>query len=660
MPGLQTLPSAKVTVSGSDIATQNLLDIYIHLGCTKETNSFEVIVNNSNPDYYEGQYSPGGAKEFTLASTLSIKIKRGTITGSTKTLITGKIESIEYVDEAEEYGFKDVVYLRGRCLGQDLFSRKFDGDLIAAAGSGKAETIVTYLIENYTSLSHTRAAVDLIQTSNTSFTEFLCSHESIFDLIKYISEVASTAEGVIGYDAVIEYDGTFAWRPKSYAQEPYSLEEEFQIERYLVDMSRIKNKIWVYGKADKPYPLDVDGQNYSDAWTETYECNLCQLALDASASQKVVELPEGGAALYGFIVGDSMWLIDANSRGEECVIASIVVVGGQNDKLTMVNNLVYSYQVADYAVIWKLNGSKGWGYRPGTQWNELGLARNASVVDTGSYSMLVSCLVNLTSISVRFVLPEGAEVDLNKYTQLLFKLYFETTTPDGVRIYLYSGDCQSNSFAYSPLLTSFEADKWSAQTLGVGEKSASSWTIFSTFNWSDVKMIEFIITYPSPSTYSFRIDRFHFCGKRWGGGSDNSAVDGFAEDVGVGSSQALYGIKELVIVEDSLLSDAECEAKAQAYLTYLKSPSITLTIETKTLDLGDNAISPGNDLYALSYILGLDDYFRVDSADIRLSSEDHVLSFMFNLESTPPRLADYLYYLGKLTRTINRDYPSIR
>jgi len=162
MPGLQTLPSAKVTVSGSDIAAQNLLDIYIHLGCTKETNSFEVIVNNSNPDYYEGQYSPGGAKEFTLASTLSIKIKRGTITGSTKTLITGKIESIEYVDEAEEYGFKDVVYLRGRCLGQDLFSRKFDGDLIAAAGSGKAETIVAYLIDNYTSLSHVRNASDLI------------------------------------------------------------------------------------------------------------------------------------------------------------------------------------------------------------------------------------------------------------------------------------------------------------------------------------------------------------------------------------------------------------------------------------------------------------------------------------------------------------------
>jgi len=660
MSGLQSVPTAKVTVAGSDVAPQNVLDVVIHLGCTKETSSFEVVVNNSNPNYYEGQYSPGGAKEFTLASSITVKLKRGTITGSTKALITGKIENIEYADEAEEYGFRNVVYIRGRCLGQDLFARKFNGDLIAAAGSGKAETIVDYLIDNYTSLSHTRNGTNLIEESNTTFVEFLCSYETIFDILKYIADVTSTSEGVIGYDLVVEYDGKFAFRPRNEYEEPYTLEEELQLERYAIDMARVKNKIWVFGKADKPYPIDVDGQNYSDQWTENHDSTVVNLVLDAAASQKKVEIGEGAAALYGIDSGDHLWLIDADSRGEECVVDTVTVKGGENDVLTMVDNLSYSYQVADFAIIFSLENGKNWGYRPGTQWNELGVVLNNSVVDTGSWAILLDCLVALSSISARFVLRGGEEINTNDYSRMLFKVYFDTAKPDGMRVYLYSGDCQAGSFAYSNLLSSFEADKWSAQTLECGSKSASNWTVGSTFDWSDVKMVEFIFTYASPGSYHIRLDRFHFCGKRWGGGSDNAAVDGFAEDAGAGSSQALYGIKEYVLIEDNLLSDVECEAKAQAILSFLKDPNETMSLETKSLDPVDNAITSGNIVDVNFAPLSKTGSYRIDSADIRLSASDHTLSYIFNLENAPVRLADYLYYLSKELRTVNRDYSNVR
>jgi len=154
------IPEATVSVGGTSIATENLIAIHVHLGCTKEVSNFEVVVDNSNPDYHEADYSPGGDKEFTKGNEVIVKCTRGTISGSTKALLTGNLESLEYIDLAEDYQYRDVVVLRGRCKGWQLFARKFDGDLIAVTSAnayqeykrtdGEAESMIAYLIDNYT------------------------------------------------------------------------------------------------------------------------------------------------------------------------------------------------------------------------------------------------------------------------------------------------------------------------------------------------------------------------------------------------------------------------------------------------------------------------------------------------------------------------------
>lgn len=656
-----TIPTIKLEVNSVEVEPEEIIELTLHLGCTTEVSNFEVVIDNGNPDLNAGDYYVGGDKEFSNGQSVLIHLKRGSITGSTKSLFTGKVEDITIIDEAEDFNYRNVVIITGRCLGSQLFDKKFTGDLIAAAGSGKAETVVAYLIDNYTSLSHVRDSTDLIETSNTTFTELIFNHETIWDIIKYIADVTSTVAGIIGYDFRVEYDGKFAFLPRNTYTEPYSpLTGNCQLERYDRSIAQVKNKIWVYGKDDKPYPLDLDGQNYSDQWTEVHDSTVVQLALDAAADQKEVEIPEGAAALYGLDSGDHLWIIDSDDRGEECVIDTVTVEGGENDVLTMEDNLAHPYETAEFAIVFSLEDGKNWGYRPGTQWNELGVALNNSIVDTGSWAILITCLVPLSSISVRFVLREGEEVDLNEYVKMLFKFYFDTTAPDGVRIYLYSGDCQGNSFAYSNLLSSLEADKWSVQTLECGKTAVSNWTIFSSFDWTDVKMIEFVFTYAAPGDYNIRLDRFHFSGKRWGGGSSNLAIDGFAEDVGVGSSQAKYGIKEYVLINDMLLSETECEAKAQSLLAFYKDERKTIELSTETLDWGDDAFTAGNKIAINFGKLGVNSTFRTDSIDINVSGKENRPFISFLINQAPPRIADYLYRLSKRIRQMNRGYARIR
>jgi len=544
-----------IYISGDlwEIYKETILGINLHLGCTSEVSGYEVIVDRGNPDY-DNLIDPGETNALTNGEEIRINLGRGT---NRPRLLTGKLEEIEYEDEVEEFEFRNIARIRGRCMGYKLFSRKYDGDLISDVGtgyqnynrtSGDAASLVAYLIDNYTSLGHSRVeealtgdaasaqkvvavadgttfAVgnlvkiiddnaweynrigsistnnltmennlvnayttaanaevkrDLICHSDTTYTQMIYTRTTVYEIIKFIAATADLS-GTIGYDFRIEYDELFAFLPLNSQAESYSLQDECQFNRYLKDALRVKNKITVLGKADKPYPLDTDGQPWSDALTETYSQNLSEVKANVASAQKEVEITEGEAAANGYQVGDYMWLTDSASIGEQCQIASITPGSGSNDILTMEANIGAAYTTANHAIIWEVTAaSKGWGYLPQGAWNDFNVGLDAVTYHTGAKSIGVTFNNAKSYAHIFLVLEEGEEVDMDLFKNIRKLFYFDTTAPSYVQIKLFSGGCSGTTeYAVSQPIRGFQADEWISSEVSGGTPNEFNWIMAS-------------------------------------------------------------------------------------------------------------------------------------------------------------------------------------
>jgi len=250
---------------------------------------------------------------------------------------------------------------------------------------------------------------------------------------------------------------------------------------------------------------------------------------------------------------------------------------------------------------------------------------------------------------------------MDNYNLLKAVIRFDDTgdiAPDFYQIKLYSGACGVNDYAVSAPIRVNKVDEWIDLLLTGGADNAGAWAVGSGIDWTDIKIIDFYVFYTvAAATYDIYIDRLHFSGKRWGGGTSHAASDGFAEDA---TSQSTYGTKEHVVINDMLLSDKECESKAQSLLAFYKDARATYELESETLDWGNNTIYVGNKILVDLTPLSVTGNKRIDSVDIHLTSIDHRLITTFILDSTPPREADYLYNLSKKVRQLERDYENIR
>jgi hypothetical protein len=77
----------------------------------------------------------------------------------------------------------------------------------------------------------------------------------LWDTLKYVAETADK-QGVIGFDFRVAPDGKFEFFPKNSKTNPVSLTEKIESARYRKDISRIRNKITIYGLANKSLPTD--------------------------------------------------------------------------------------------------------------------------------------------------------------------------------------------------------------------------------------------------------------------------------------------------------------------------------------------------------------------------------------------------------------------
>jgi hypothetical protein len=227
----------------------DVIECRVHLGCTKEVSSFELLLQN-----WDGKYSPNGSIPLAVGMDGHIDIGRGS---NVPQLITCRIESLKHESTATEH----YTRVSGRCWGEKLFRRV----VTKKYENKKGEEIVKDLIDYYVGLSHVRDSTELIENTDTTYTFLEYEDTPVFDILKYIAESADK-NGVIGFDFRIAGDAKFEFFPRLSKTSPISLSEKIEEAEYRKDIHVIRNKITVYGAAEKAYPSDRDGCTEYVSW----------------------------------------------------------------------------------------------------------------------------------------------------------------------------------------------------------------------------------------------------------------------------------------------------------------------------------------------------------------------------------------------------------
>ena len=221
-------------------------ELRAHLGCTNEVSSFNCLLQN-----FDKKYGPGGTYPINVGDDGSISIGRGV---NCPLIATVRVEEIR----CESTSVENYIRVRGRCWGERLFRRV----VTKTYENKKGEEIVKDLIDNYVGLSHVRNSTELIENTDTTYTLLEYENTPVFDILKYIASTADKA-GVIGYDFRVTPDAKFEFFPRNSKTSSVSLSERLEVSEYEKSIFRKRDKIFVYGAAEKALPID------KDAWTES-------------------------------------------------------------------------------------------------------------------------------------------------------------------------------------------------------------------------------------------------------------------------------------------------------------------------------------------------------------------------------------------------------
>jgi len=239
-------PSVAIVFGSVTPPQGDVIEATLHLGCTKEVSSFEVVLQNWN-----GKYSPNGSYPITVGLDGSISVGRG---ASCPMLITCRVENIKYQSSPTE----NYLTVSGRCWGERLFRRVVN----ATYENIKGEDIVKDLLDYYVGLSHVRGGAELVESTDTTYTKLEYNDTPVMDVLREIADSADKS-GVIGYDFRVAPDGKFEFFPKNSKTNNVDLADRIENSEYTKDITRVRNRATVYGAANKSVPAD------KDQWTES-------------------------------------------------------------------------------------------------------------------------------------------------------------------------------------------------------------------------------------------------------------------------------------------------------------------------------------------------------------------------------------------------------
>ncbi len=245
------LPVCAVVFGSVTPPQSDVLDLKTHLGATNEVSSFNCLLKN-----FDKKYSPGGTYPINVGDDGSLSIGRG---ANDPLIATITVEEIQALSDALGENYPRVL---GRCWGERLFRKV----VTKTYENKKGEEIVKDIIDYYVGLSHVRNATELIEDTDTTYTKLEYENTPVFDILKYIAGSADKA-GVLGFDFRVAPDGKFEFFPRNSKTSSVSLSERLEVSEYRKSIFRRRDKIYVYGAAEKKYPSD------GDAWTETLDIN---------------------------------------------------------------------------------------------------------------------------------------------------------------------------------------------------------------------------------------------------------------------------------------------------------------------------------------------------------------------------------------------------
>jgi hypothetical protein len=227
----------------------------VHLGATSEVSSFNCLLKN-----FDKKYSPGGSYPINVGDDGSISIGRG---ANYPLIATIRVEETLYLSGHDLRGNPiNLLRVLGRCWGERLFRKV----VTKTYENMKGEAIVKDIIDYYVGLSHVRNTTELIEDTDTTYTLLEYENTPVFDILKYIAGSADKA-GVIGFDFRVAPDGKFEFFPRNSKTSSVSLSECLEVSEYRKSIFRKRDKIFVFGAAEKKNPGD------GDAWTETLDIN---------------------------------------------------------------------------------------------------------------------------------------------------------------------------------------------------------------------------------------------------------------------------------------------------------------------------------------------------------------------------------------------------
>ncbi len=232
-------PSVAVVFGAVAPPAGDVVEVFVHLGCSKEVGSFEVKLAN-----WDGKYSAGGAYPIGVGVDGSISVGRGVVC---PLLMTCHVETVACESTPAEH----YVKVSGRCWGERLFRRV----VTATYSSLKGEEVVKDLMDYYAGLSHVRSSAELVESTDTTFSQLEYVDSPVWDILKYVAECSDKA-GVIGFTFRVAPDGKFEFFPKGSKTNSVDLVDKIETATVSKNISRVRNKVTVYGLADKSVPAD--------------------------------------------------------------------------------------------------------------------------------------------------------------------------------------------------------------------------------------------------------------------------------------------------------------------------------------------------------------------------------------------------------------------
>ena len=454
-------------------------------------------------------------------------------------------------------------------------------------------------------------AIDLCSELTKKFVdvdnEIASTHDFEFQKVKpykVINEIcidAKTSGGVVGFDGYVDPAGNVHIFKRDKYLSPVDLTGIIEHYKKEDDAHRVRNKIYVFGEATKPFPLN------KDTWTDwTNPQNKSDLTSDAASGQKVVNVADGSI----FSVGDKVLIID-NNNNEHNEIESINV-----NQLTMKNNLAHTYTTAANAFVEIL---PGWLSGTGTG----SISADATEKIFGDRSVKLNVTGSDYYGNAWFELDEV--VNCNLYPSLTFQIKAESA---------YCGDITIRLTDEAGMTVRKELKirlgEWNLFQFKLGRKHSNEWThsLFNSqdFDWEKVIRAEIFCHFSGVGTGAFWIDNLFFNHRRW------SAV---AED---STSQAKYGTRcNDPIIEDMLKSDSECQKRADGILEFLKDKVTTLRnfrIE------GNNGFTPGDKQLVVISNDNINENFRILEVHHVIKGMDWTTKLTLTNE---PALIDYVF-----------------